>query len=29
VENVVATLDALTDKFGSRFTPDAGWENFK
>jgi 3-hydroxyacyl-CoA dehydrogenase/enoyl-CoA hydratase/3-hydroxybutyryl-CoA epimerase len=29
VENVVATLDALTDKFGGRFTPDAGWENFK
>jgi 3-hydroxyacyl-CoA dehydrogenase / enoyl-CoA hydratase / 3-hydroxybutyryl-CoA epimerase len=26
---VVATLDALTDKFGGRFTPDAGWENFK
>ena len=22
----VATLDALTDKFGGRFTPDAGWE---
>jgi 3-hydroxyacyl-CoA dehydrogenase/enoyl-CoA hydratase/3-hydroxybutyryl-CoA epimerase len=29
VENVVATLDALTDKFGGRFAPDAGWENFK
>ncbi|MCA6114562.1 enoyl-CoA hydratase/isomerase family protein [Bradyrhizobium sp. WSM 1738] len=29
VENVVSTLDALTDKFGGRFTPDAGWENFK
>jgi 3-hydroxyacyl-CoA dehydrogenase/enoyl-CoA hydratase/3-hydroxybutyryl-CoA epimerase len=29
VENVVSTLEALTDKFGSRFTPDAGWENFK
>jgi 3-hydroxyacyl-CoA dehydrogenase / enoyl-CoA hydratase / 3-hydroxybutyryl-CoA epimerase len=29
VENVVATLDALTDKFGGRFTPDAGWETFK
>jgi 3-hydroxyacyl-CoA dehydrogenase/enoyl-CoA hydratase/3-hydroxybutyryl-CoA epimerase len=29
VDNVVATLDALTDKFGGRFTPDAGWETFK
>jgi 3-hydroxyacyl-CoA dehydrogenase/enoyl-CoA hydratase/3-hydroxybutyryl-CoA epimerase len=29
VDNVVSTLDALTDKFGKRFTPDAGWENFK
>jgi 3-hydroxyacyl-CoA dehydrogenase / enoyl-CoA hydratase / 3-hydroxybutyryl-CoA epimerase len=29
VENVVATLDALTDKFGGRFTPDAGRENFE
>ena len=29
VENVVATLEALTDKFGGRFTPDAGWETFK
>jgi len=29
VENVVSTLDALTDKYGSRFTPDAGWESFK
>jgi 3-hydroxyacyl-CoA dehydrogenase/enoyl-CoA hydratase/3-hydroxybutyryl-CoA epimerase len=29
VENVVATLDALADKFGGRFTPDAGWESFK
>ena len=29
VENVVSTLEALTDKFGGRFTPDAGWENFK
>jgi 3-hydroxyacyl-CoA dehydrogenase/enoyl-CoA hydratase/3-hydroxybutyryl-CoA epimerase len=26
---VVATLRALTDKFGGRFTPDAGWESFK
>ena len=29
VENVVSTLEALTDKFGRRFTPDAGWESFK
>jgi 3-hydroxyacyl-CoA dehydrogenase/enoyl-CoA hydratase/3-hydroxybutyryl-CoA epimerase len=29
VENVVSTLEALTDKFGGRFTPDAGWETFK
>jgi 3-hydroxyacyl-CoA dehydrogenase/enoyl-CoA hydratase/3-hydroxybutyryl-CoA epimerase len=29
VDNVVSTLDALTDKFGGRFTPDAGWETFK
>ncbi len=29
VENVVSTLEALTDKFGKRFTPDEGWENFK
>lgn len=29
VENVVSTLRALTEKFGGRFTPDAGWENFK
>ena len=29
VDNVVSTLDALTDKFGGRFAPDAGWENFK
>jgi 3-hydroxyacyl-CoA dehydrogenase/enoyl-CoA hydratase/3-hydroxybutyryl-CoA epimerase len=29
VDNVVSTLEALTDKFGGRFTPDAGWENFK
>ena len=28
-ENVVSTLHALADKFGDRFTPDAGWENFK
>ncbi|SDI13444.1 short chain enoyl-CoA hydratase /3-hydroxyacyl-CoA dehydrogenase [Bradyrhizobium lablabi] len=29
VENVVSALRALTEKFGGRFTPDAGWENFK
>ena len=29
VENVVATLRRLADKFGGRFTPDAGWESFK
>jgi 3-hydroxyacyl-CoA dehydrogenase / enoyl-CoA hydratase / 3-hydroxybutyryl-CoA epimerase len=26
---VVSTLRALTEKFGGRFTPDAGWENFR
>src|SRR3954471_23464220 len=29
MENVVAILRALTEKFGGRFTPDAGWETFK
>ncbi len=29
VENVVATLRALAEKFGGRFTPDAGWERFR
>src|SRR5882757_954281 len=29
VENVVSTLRGLTEKFGGRFTPDAGWESFK
>jgi 3-hydroxyacyl-CoA dehydrogenase / enoyl-CoA hydratase / 3-hydroxybutyryl-CoA epimerase len=29
VENVVATLRALAEKFGGRFTPDAGWDGFK
>jgi 3-hydroxyacyl-CoA dehydrogenase/enoyl-CoA hydratase/3-hydroxybutyryl-CoA epimerase len=29
VENVVAALRALAEKFGGRFAPDAGWENFK
>ena len=28
-DNVVSTLRALTEKFGGRFTPDAGWENFR
>ncbi|QWG12247.1 enoyl-CoA hydratase/isomerase family protein [Bradyrhizobium sediminis] len=28
-ENVVSTLRALAARFGDRFTPDAGWENFK
>lgn len=28
-ENVASTLRALAQKFGSRFTPDVGWENFK
>jgi 3-hydroxyacyl-CoA dehydrogenase/enoyl-CoA hydratase/3-hydroxybutyryl-CoA epimerase len=28
-ENVVSALRALAAKFGGRFTPDAGWENFK
>ncbi len=28
-ENVVAALRALAQKFGGRFTPDAGWETFK
>jgi 3-hydroxyacyl-CoA dehydrogenase/enoyl-CoA hydratase/3-hydroxybutyryl-CoA epimerase len=28
-ENVVSSLRALAEKFGGRFTPDAGWENFK
>jgi 3-hydroxyacyl-CoA dehydrogenase/enoyl-CoA hydratase/3-hydroxybutyryl-CoA epimerase len=28
-ENVASTLRALAAKFGGRFTPDAGWENFK
>jgi 3-hydroxyacyl-CoA dehydrogenase len=29
VENVVSTLQALAQKFGDRFAPDAGWESFK
>jgi 3-hydroxyacyl-CoA dehydrogenase / enoyl-CoA hydratase / 3-hydroxybutyryl-CoA epimerase len=28
VENVVSTLRALAQKFGGRFSPDAGWESF-
>lgn len=28
-ENVVSTLRGLEQKFGGRFAPDAGWENFK
>jgi 3-hydroxyacyl-CoA dehydrogenase/enoyl-CoA hydratase/3-hydroxybutyryl-CoA epimerase len=28
-DNVVSALRALTEKFGGRFTPDAGWESFK
>jgi 3-hydroxyacyl-CoA dehydrogenase/enoyl-CoA hydratase/3-hydroxybutyryl-CoA epimerase len=28
-EDVVSTLRALTQKFGGRFTPDAGWDSFK
>ncbi len=28
-ENVAATLHALAQKFGDRFTPDPGWETFK
>jgi 3-hydroxyacyl-CoA dehydrogenase/enoyl-CoA hydratase/3-hydroxybutyryl-CoA epimerase len=29
VENVVSTLRMLSQKFGSRFSPDAGWETFR
>lgn len=28
-ENLVSALRALAQKFGGRFTPDAGWETFK
>jgi 3-hydroxyacyl-CoA dehydrogenase/enoyl-CoA hydratase/3-hydroxybutyryl-CoA epimerase len=28
-DNIVTALRALAQKFGGRFTPDAGWENFK
>jgi 3-hydroxyacyl-CoA dehydrogenase/enoyl-CoA hydratase/3-hydroxybutyryl-CoA epimerase len=27
--NVASTLQKLAAKFGGRFTPDAGWDNFK
>jgi len=26
---VVSALRALAQKFGGRFTPDAGWDNFQ
>jgi 3-hydroxyacyl-CoA dehydrogenase/enoyl-CoA hydratase/3-hydroxybutyryl-CoA epimerase len=29
VESVVATLRALAERFGGRFAPDPGWDNFK
>ncbi len=29
VDNIVATLRALAQKFGDRFAPDAGWESFR
>src|ERR1700744_2379212 len=29
IDNVASTLRALAAKFGDRFTPDPGWENFK
>jgi 3-hydroxyacyl-CoA dehydrogenase / enoyl-CoA hydratase / 3-hydroxybutyryl-CoA epimerase len=28
-ENVASALRALAQKFGGRFTPDAGWDSFK
>ena len=28
-ENIVSTLRALASKFGGRFAPDAGWDNFE
>ena len=28
-ENVASALRALAEKFGGRFTPDAGWDSFK
>ncbi len=29
VDNVVSALRALAEKFGGRFTPDAGWDTFR
>ncbi|MGH6740968.1 MAG: 3-hydroxyacyl-CoA dehydrogenase NAD-binding domain-containing protein [Bradyrhizobium sp.] len=29
IENIVSALRTLAQKFGDRFTPDAGWETFK
>ena len=29
IDDVVSTLRRLADKFGGRFTPDAGWETFR
>ena len=29
VENVVSTLRGLAERFGERFAPDPGWDNFK
>ena len=29
IENIVSALRSLAQKFGDRFTPDAGWETFK
>lgn len=29
VENVVSTLRALAERFGGRFAPDPGWDNFR
>jgi 3-hydroxyacyl-CoA dehydrogenase/enoyl-CoA hydratase/3-hydroxybutyryl-CoA epimerase len=29
VEDVISTMRTLAQKFGDRFTPDAGWESFK
>ncbi|OKO82909.1 fatty-acid oxidation protein subunit alpha [Bradyrhizobium sp. NAS80.1] len=29
VENIVSTLRALAERFGGRFAPDPGWDNFK
>jgi 3-hydroxyacyl-CoA dehydrogenase/enoyl-CoA hydratase/3-hydroxybutyryl-CoA epimerase len=29
VENVVSTLRGLAERFGGRFAPDPGWDNFK